>query len=129
MPPGPAAKQPVLAVESAVEAERAGALPQETPIGACRERSRTIVMTTVATAAGRVPTAPAPDEGSECRAPKGITVVDCPIGSMLRPVPVVRQRVDDFESRLMPEPVRLVVPRTDTRAIPALLPEEARDPA
>ncbi len=54
---GLAAKNSILLVEYAIEQERAGMSQREAMVDACRERARPIVMTTVAMAAGMLPTA------------------------------------------------------------------------
>ena len=60
---GLAAKNSILLVEYAIEREREGMSQREALLEACRERARPIVMTTVAMAAGMLPTALALGEG------------------------------------------------------------------
>ena len=109
---GLAAKNSILLVEFAIEAENAGASQKEALLRACRERARPIVMTTLAMAAGMVPTALALGEGSEFRSPMAIAVIGGLISSTLLSlvlVPVVYELVDDFEMWVMPKLGRLVV--------------------
>lgn len=109
---GLAAKNSILLVEFAIEAERAGASQKDALIRACRERARPIIMTTVAMAAGMLPTALALGEGSEFRAPMAIAVIGGLISSTILSlvlVPVVYELIDDFELWLKPKLARLVV--------------------
>ena len=111
---GLAAKNSILLVEFAIEAENAGASQKEALIRACRERSRPIVMTTVAMAAGMVPTALALGEGSEFRAPMAIAVIGGLISSTVLSlvlVPVVYELIDDFEMWIKPKLARFIVLR------------------
>ena len=114
---GVAAKNSILLVEFAIEAERRGMAQKDALILACRERARPIVMTTVAMAAGMVPTALALGEGSEFRGPMAIAVIGGLISSTVLSlvlVPVVYELIDDFELWISPKLGRLVVQRTDT---------------
>lgn len=109
---GLAAKNSILLVEFAIEAESSGATQKEALLRACRERARPIVMTTVAMAAGMVPTALALGEGSEFRSPMAVAVIGGLISSTLLSlvlVPVVYELIDDFEMWLMPKLGCLVV--------------------
>jgi HAE1 family hydrophobic/amphiphilic exporter-1 len=111
---GVAAKNSILLVEFAIEAERAGATQREALIEACRERARPIVMTTFAMAAGMLPTAMGFGEGSEFRVPMAIAVIGGLISSTVLSlvlVPVVYELIDDFEVWLVPKLARLVTPR------------------
>ena len=54
---GLAAKNSILLVEFAIEAERSGMTRRDALYEACRERARPIIMTTVAMMAGMLPTA------------------------------------------------------------------------
>jgi HAE1 family hydrophobic/amphiphilic exporter-1 len=111
---GLAAKNSILLVEYAIEEERAGKSQHEALIEACRERARPIVMTTVAMAAGMLPTAFALEKGAEFRQPMAIAVIGGLISSTLLSlvlVPVVYEFVDDFESWLRPRLGRLITPR------------------
>ena len=116
---GLAAKNSILLVEFAIEAERKGVAQKDALISACRERARPIVMTTVAMAAGMLPTALALGEGSEFRAPMAIAVIGGLISSTILSlvlVPVVYELVDDFEMWIKPKLGRLVVTRRKTAA-------------
>ena len=111
---GLAAKNSILLVEFAIEAERRGVSRHQALYEACRERARPIVMTTVAMAAGMLPTALGLGEGSEFRQPMAIAVIGGLISSTalsLVLVPVVYEIIDDLEQRLAPKLARLVTPR------------------
>lgn len=108
---GLAAKNSILLVEFTIEAENKGASQREALLSACRERARPIVMTTIAMAAGMVPTALALGEGSEFRAPMAIAVIGGLISSTLLSlvlVPVVYELIEDFELWIKPKLARLV---------------------
>ncbi|MCC2978233.1 efflux RND transporter permease subunit, partial [Sphingomonas sp. PL-96] len=110
---GLAAKNSILLVEHAIESERSGVSQHDALIEACRERARPIVMTTVAMAAGMVPTAMGLGEGSEFRVPMALAVIGGLVSSTalsLVLVPVVYEVIDDFENRLRPRLARLVGP-------------------
>jgi HAE1 family hydrophobic/amphiphilic exporter-1 len=111
---GLAAKNSILLVEYAIEQERNGVSQREALIEACRERARPIVMTTVAMAAGMLPTAMALEKGAEFRQPMAVAVIGGLITSTLLSlvlVPVVYEFVDDFENWLRPKLAKLVTPR------------------
>jgi HAE1 family hydrophobic/amphiphilic exporter-1 len=111
---GLAAKNSILLVEFAIEAERNGASRHDAILRACRERARPIVMTTMAMAAGMLPTALAFGAGSEFRAPMAIAVIGGLISSTLLSlvlVPVVYEVIDDFEIWIRPKLGRLVMAR------------------
>src|SRR3546814_3714437 len=72
---GLCAKNSILLVEFAIEDERAGMPMGEALRRACAERARPIVMTTVAMAAGMLPTALGIGEGAEFRQPMAIAVI------------------------------------------------------
>ncbi len=111
---GLAAKNSILLVEYAIEREREGMGQRESLIEACRERARPIVMTTMAMAAGMLPTAFALEKGAEFRQPMAVAVIGGLITSTLLSlvlVPVVYEFVDDFENWLKPRLARLVTPR------------------
>jgi HAE1 family hydrophobic/amphiphilic exporter-1 len=113
---GLAAKNSILLVEFAIEAERSGMKRHEALVLACTERSRPIVMTTVAMIMGMLPTALGIGQGSEWRAPMAIAVIGGLISSTglsLVLVPVVYEVVDDFEQWLKPRLARFVTPRED----------------
>jgi HAE1 family hydrophobic/amphiphilic exporter-1 len=111
---GVAAKNSILLVEFALEAERAGQSRFEALQSACRERSRPVVMTTVAMSAGMMPTALAIGQGSEWSQPMAVAVIGGLISSTalsLILVPVVYEFVDDFEQWIKPRLARLTTPR------------------
>ena len=111
---GLAAKNSILLVEYAIERERAGASQRAALIEACRERARPIVMTTMAMAAGMLPTALTLGKGSEFRQPMAVAVIGGLITSTvlsLLLVPVVYEFIDDFERWITPRLGRLVTPR------------------
>jgi len=111
---GVAAKNSILLVEFAIEAERSGRGRFEALQKACTERSRPIVMTTVAMIAGMMPTALGLGEGAEWRQPMAIAVIGGLISSTglsLILVPVVYEFVDDFEQWLRARTARLITPR------------------
>jgi HAE1 family hydrophobic/amphiphilic exporter-1 len=112
---GLAAKNSILLVEFAIEREREGMSQHDALIAACRERARPIVMTTVAMAAGMVPTALGLGEGASFRQPMAVAVIGGLISSTVLSlvlVPVVYRFVDSFELWLKPRLGRLVTPRT-----------------
>ncbi|HEY1414365.1 MAG TPA: efflux RND transporter permease subunit [Caulobacteraceae bacterium] len=114
---GLAAKNSILLVEYAIEREREGKGQREALMEACRERARPIVMTTVAMAAGMLPTALTLGNGSEFRQPMAIAVIGGLITSTvlsLLLVPVAYEFVDDFERWLGPVVGRLATPRFGT---------------
>lgn len=111
---GLCAKNSILLVEFAIEAERAGASVRDALIEACTQRTRPIIMTSMAMIAGMLPTAFAVSEGSEARQPMAVAV----IGGMLTStalslflVPVIYEIVDSFEQRILPKLARLVTPK------------------
>ena len=111
---GLAAKNSILLVEYAIERERAGASQRAALMEACRERARPIVMTTMAMAAGMLPTALTLSKGSEFRQPMAVAVIGGLMTSTvlsLLLVPVVYEFVDDFERWISPRLGRLVTPR------------------
>lgn len=117
---GLAAKNSILIVEFTIEAERKGMAQYDALIQACRERARPIVMTTVAMAAGMVPTALAFGEGSAFRAPMAIAVIGGLISSTILSlvlVPVVYEMVEDFEEWVKPKLGKLIVKREQEAAV------------
>ncbi|HQP19090.1 MAG TPA: efflux RND transporter permease subunit, partial [Phenylobacterium sp.] len=101
-------------VEYAIEREREGVEQRQALLEACRERARPIVMTTVAMAAGMLPTALALEKGAEFRQPMAVAVIGGLITSTLLSlvlVPVVYEFVDDFETWLRPKLAKLITPR------------------
>jgi HAE1 family hydrophobic/amphiphilic exporter-1 len=112
---GLAAKNSILLVEFAIEDERAGQTRIEALMNACRERARPIVMTTMAMAAGMLPTALGLGQGSEFRQPMAVAVIGGLISSTalsLVLVPVVYEFVDQFEMWIAPKFGRLVTKPT-----------------
>ncbi len=102
---GITAKNSILLVEFAIEDERAGTPRVEALMNACRERARPIIMTTVAMAAGMLPTAMGLGQGSEFRQPMAIAVIGGLISSTalsLVLVPVVYEFIDMFENFFTP---------------------------
>jgi len=72
---GIVAKNAILMIDFALDAERRGGLPAEEAIfQACLMRFRPIVMTTIAAALGALPLALGTGPGSELRQPLGITI-------------------------------------------------------
>ncbi|HEY7798832.1 MAG TPA: efflux RND transporter permease subunit, partial [Hyphomonadaceae bacterium] len=72
---GIAAKNAILLVEFAIEAQRRGKNTYDALFEACRERARPIVMTTVAMSAGMLPTALALGAGAGFRVPMAVAVI------------------------------------------------------
>lgn len=110
---GLAAKNSILLVEYAIEREREGMSQHDALIEACRERARPIIMTTMAMAAGMLPTAFALEKGAEFRQPMAVAVIGGLITSTMLSlvlVPVVYEFVDDFEQWLKPKLARLITP-------------------
>ena len=121
---GLAAKNSILLVEYAIERERDGMSQHDALIEACRERARPIVMTTLAMAAGMLPTALALEKGAEFRQPMAVAVIGGLITSTVLSlvlVPVVYRFVDDFENWLKPKLGRVTTPR---QAIGGPIPED-----
>jgi HAE1 family hydrophobic/amphiphilic exporter-1 len=113
---GLAAKNSILLVEYAIEREREGYSQREALMEACRERARPIVMTTMAMAAGMLPTALSIGKGSEFRQPMAVAVIGGLITSTVLSlvlVPVVYEFVDDLERWISPRLGRLVTPREE----------------
>ncbi|WP_137863243.1 MULTISPECIES: efflux RND transporter permease subunit [unclassified Sphingomonas] len=124
---GLAAKNSILLVEYAIERERRGAPRRAALIEACHERARPIVMTTVAMAAGMMPTALGLGEGSEFRQPMAVAVIGGLITSTalsLVLVPVAYEAIDMLERWLAPRFGRLVR-QPDPREVAALRTDEA----
>jgi HAE1 family hydrophobic/amphiphilic exporter-1 len=114
---GLAAKNSILLVEYAIERERDGMTQHDAIIEACRERARPIIMTTMAMAAGMLPTALALEKGAEFRQPMAVAVIGGLITSTVLSlvlVPVVYEFIDDFEQWLRPKLAKLVTPRLGT---------------
>jgi HAE1 family hydrophobic/amphiphilic exporter-1 len=86
-------------------------------------------MTTMAMAAGMLPTALSIGKGSEFRQPMAVAVIGGLITSTvlsLLLVPVVYEVIDDFERWIMPRLGRLVTPREPPTA-PAYVRREAAE--
>lgn len=118
---GLAAKNSILLVEFAIEAERAGKDRREAMLEACRERARPIVMTTLAMSAGMLPTAFAIGEGAAFRQPMAVAVIGGLFSSTVLSlilVPVVYELIDQFEAWLTPKLARIVQP-SDARLLPS----------
>jgi HAE1 family hydrophobic/amphiphilic exporter-1 len=111
---GLAAKNSILLVEFAIEAENAGLSQRDAILAACRERARPIVMTSVAMAAGMLPTAIGLGEGASFRQPMAIAVIGGLVSSTLLAlllVPVVYELIERVECRLRPRFAKFVTPR------------------
>ena len=111
---GLCAKNSILLVEFAIEEERAGTPMTQALRNACRERARPIVMTTVAMAAGMLPTALGIGEGAEFRQPMALAVIGGLITSTalsLVFVPVIYEIVESVERWIVPRAARWVTPR------------------
>jgi len=120
---GLCAKNSILLVEFAMEEEQRGKSMAQALRNACRERARPIVMTTVAMAAGMLPTALGVGEGAEFRQPMALAVIGGLITSTalsLVFVPVIYEIVESIERWIVPRAGRLVTPREpgDTDPIP-----------
>ncbi|MFD1611496.1 efflux RND transporter permease subunit [Sphingomonas tabacisoli] len=111
---GLAGKNSILLVEFAIEAERAGQSQRQAILKACRERARPITMTSVAMAAGMLPTALGIGEGASFRQPMAVAVIGGLISSTvlaLLLVPVVYELIERVEWRIRPRFARFVTPR------------------
>jgi HAE1 family hydrophobic/amphiphilic exporter-1 len=111
---GLAAKNSILLVEFAIEDERAGQSQRDAIVNACRVRARPIVMTSVAMAAGMLPTAIGLGEGSSFRQPMAVAVIGGLLSSTvlaLLLVPVVYELIERIEWRLRPRLARFATPR------------------
>ncbi|GGC00997.1 multidrug transporter AcrB [Novosphingobium endophyticum] len=108
---GLCAKNSILLVEFAIEAERDGQSVRDALLEACAQRTRPIIMTSMAMIAGMLPTALAISEGSESRQPMAIAVIGGIVSSTalsLVLVPVIYEIIDGFEQRAIPRLARLV---------------------
>jgi HAE1 family hydrophobic/amphiphilic exporter-1 len=113
---GIAAKNAILLVEFAIEAQRRGKNTYDALFEACRERARPIVMTTVAMSAGMLPTALALGAGAGFRVPMAVAVIGGLISSTILSlvlVPVVYSFVDQFERFVNPLAAKLATKPTD----------------
>lgn len=112
---GIAAKNAILLVEFAIEAQQRGKNTYDALFEACRERARPIVMTTVAMSAGMIPTALGIGEGAGFRTPMAVAVIGGLISSTVLSlilVPVVYSFVDQFERWISPLAGRLATKPT-----------------
>jgi hydrophobic/amphiphilic exporter-1 (mainly G- bacteria), HAE1 family len=112
---GISAKNAILLVEFAIEAQNRGKGVYDALFEACRERARPIVMTTVAMSAGMLPTALGLGEGAGFRQPMAIAVIGGLISSTVFSLvlaPVVYSMVASVERRINPFFARLVTKRT-----------------
>jgi len=112
---GIAAKNAILLVEFAIEAQQRGKNTYDALFEACRERARPIVMTTVAMSAGMIPTALGIGEGAGFRQPMAIAVIGGLISSTVLSlvlVPVVYSFVDQLERFISPWAGRLATKPT-----------------
>jgi HAE1 family hydrophobic/amphiphilic exporter-1 len=112
---GIAAKNAILLVEFAIEAQLRGKNTYDALFEACRERARPIVMTTVAMSAGMIPTALGIGEGAGFRTPMAVAVIGGLISSTVLSlilVPVVYSFVDQFERWISPWAGRLATKPT-----------------
>ena len=118
---GIAAKNAILLVEFAIEAQQRGKNTYDALFEACRERARPIVMTTVAMSAGMIPTALGLGEGAGFRTPMAVAVIGGLISSTVLSlilVPVVYSFVDQFERWISPLAGRLATkPSLDDEAL------------
>ncbi|EJU13432.1 cation/multidrug efflux pump AcrB [Sphingomonas sp. LH128] len=116
---GLCAKNSILLVEFAIEAERAGHSMRDALMEACAQRTRPIIMTSVAMIAGMTPTAFAISEGSEARQPMAVAVIGGILTSTalsLVLVPVIYEIIDRFERLLLPRLARLITHPGDEEA-------------
>lgn len=112
---GIAAKNAILLVEFAIEAQQRGKNTYDALFEACRERARPIVMTTVAMSAGMLPVAIGLGEGAGFRQPMAVAVIGGLISSTVLSlvlVPVVYSLIDQFERWLGPWAAKLATNRT-----------------
>jgi HAE1 family hydrophobic/amphiphilic exporter-1 len=113
---GLSAKNSILLVEFAIEREREGMGRNEALFAACSERSRPIIMTTVAMIMGMAPTALGIGQGAEWRQPMAICVIGGLIASTvlsLVMVPVFYEIFDDMERWIKRRLSRLITPETE----------------
>jgi HAE1 family hydrophobic/amphiphilic exporter-1 len=113
---GLCAKNSILLVEFAIEEERAGRPMRDALIDACAQRTRPIIMTSMAMIAGMLPTAIGIGEGSEARQPMAIAVAGGMLTSTLLSlilVPVIYEIVDSFEMRIRPRLAKLVTAKRE----------------
>ncbi len=95
-------KNGIMLVDFAIEAERAGASPEEAMREACARRFRPILMTTLAAVCGAIPLIVAGGNGAEMRQPLGVAIVGGLMVSQLLTLyttPVVYLALDRFNRR------------------------------
>jgi HAE1 family hydrophobic/amphiphilic exporter-1 len=131
---GISAKNAILLVEFAIEAQQRGKNVYDALFEACRERARPIVMTTVAMSAGMLPTALGIGEGAGFRQPMAIAVIGGLISSTMLSLilaPVVYSLVSSVERRVNPFFAKLVTKRTpqDDRLLKPHAPTPPEHPA
>ncbi|MEZ6031305.1 MAG: efflux RND transporter permease subunit [Hyphomonadaceae bacterium] len=118
---GIAAKNAILLVEFAIEAQQRGKNTYDALFEACRERARPIVMTTVAMSAGMLPTALGIGEGAGFRQPMAIAVIGGLFSSTVLSlvlVPAAYSIIDQFERFLNPLAARLTTkPTAEDKAL------------
>ncbi len=113
---GVAAKNSILLVEFAIEAEEYTTSTYDAIIAACKERARPIVMTTVAMSAGMLPTALGIGEGAGFRQPMAVAVIGGLFSSTVLSliiVPAIYSIVDSVEQWIKPKAGKLATPLTE----------------
>jgi HAE1 family hydrophobic/amphiphilic exporter-1 len=123
---GLSAKNSILLVEFAIERQREGMNRRDALLAACTERSRPIIMTTVAMIMGMAPTALGIGQGAEWRAPMSIAVIGGLISSTILSlvlVPVFYELFDNLERWLLRRFSGFV---TDKDDVPHAIPEPAK---
>jgi len=109
-------KNAIMLVEFAIEAIRAGKRRDEAMIDAGMKRARPIVMTTIAMAAGMMPSALAVGAGGEFRSPMALAVIGGLIFSTILSlvfVPAMFMVMDDFGALIWRFSKRLIVHSED----------------
>jgi multidrug efflux pump subunit AcrB len=109
-------KNAIMLVEFAIEAIRAGKPREEAMIDAGMKRARPIVMTTIAMAAGMIPSALAVGAGGEFRSPMALAVIGGLIFSTILSlvfVPAMFMVMDDFGALIWRFAKRLIVHSED----------------
>ena len=113
---GIAAKNAILLVEFAIEAQQRGKNTYDALFEACRERARPIVMTTVAMSAGMIPTALGLGEGAGFRTPMAVAVIGGLISSTVLSLILVPVRLlassTSSSAGSVPGPARLATKPT-----------------
>jgi len=125
---GRSAKNSILLVEFAIERQREGMCRADALLAACTERSRPIIMTTVAMIMGMAPTALGIGQGAEWRAPMSIAVIGGLISSTVLSlvlVPVFYEIFDDVERWMLSRFTGLVTRHEDAPPALAVSPKAA----